>query len=108
MTPTELDPRSAGNLRRARRELIGDALARSVRRNPAREALRFEAHRWTYAELDAAANRVAHRLLALGLETGDRVAAYGRNSVVDDLPRNASGKLLKRELRERYKAEAGG
>ena len=80
MTPTELDPRSAANVRRARRELIGDALARSVRRNPAREALRFEARSWTYAELDAAANRVAHRLLALGLETGDRVAAYGRNS----------------------------
>lgn len=68
------------NARRAARNLIGDAFARSVRRNPEREALRFEARSWRYAELDLAANRVANRLLGLGLVAGDRVAAYGRNS----------------------------
>lgn len=80
MKQTVFDPRTTEQVRRARRDLIGDALARSVRRNPVREALRFESRSWTYAQLDAAANRVAHRLLGLGLAAGDRVAAYGRNS----------------------------
>ncbi|MFV0663039.1 acyl-CoA synthetase [Denitromonas sp.] len=80
MKASVFDPRTTEQVRRARRDLIGDALARSVRRNPAREALRFETRSWTYAQLDAAANRVAHRLLGLGLAAGDRVAAYGRNS----------------------------
>ncbi|RTL35938.1 MAG: acyl-CoA synthetase, partial [Rhodocyclaceae bacterium] len=68
------------DVRRASRNLIGDALHRSVRRNPGKEALRFQARSWSYARLDAAANRVANQLLGLGLQSGDRVAAYGRNS----------------------------
>ena len=68
------------DVRRAGRNLIGYAFARSVRRNPEREALRFEGRSWRYAQLDRAANRVANRLLGLGLAVGDRVAAYGRNS----------------------------
>lgn len=68
------------DVRRSGRNLIGDAFARSVRRNPDRTALTFEPRSWTYAALDRGANRVAHRLLALGLRAGDRVAAYGRNS----------------------------
>ncbi len=68
------------DVRRAGRNLIGDAFARSVRRNPEREALRFEGRSWRYAQLERAANRVANRLLAMGLVAGDRVAAYGRNS----------------------------
>ncbi|MEO6354401.1 MAG: acyl-CoA synthetase [Burkholderiaceae bacterium] len=67
-------------IQQASRNTIGDALRRSVRRNPNSEALLYEDRRWTYAALDVAANRVAHRLLALGLKQGDRVAAYGRNS----------------------------
>ncbi len=67
-------------IERARRNLIGDALLRTVERYPAKEALRFSARTWTYAQLDKAVNRVANRLLALGLKKGDRVAAYGRNS----------------------------
>lgn len=68
------------DVRSASRNLIGDALHRSVRRNPGKEALRFQARSWSYARLDAAANRVANQLLGLGLQSGDRVAAYGRNS----------------------------
>src|SRR5207248_3794310 len=45
-----------------------------------RTALIFGERRWTYTELHLAADRVARRLLALGLLPGDRVAAYGRNS----------------------------
>lgn len=70
----------AATVRHARRDLIGDAFARSVRRNPEREALRFEGRSWRYDALDRAANRVAHQLLGLGLVAGDRVAAYARNS----------------------------
>lgn len=68
------------NIGQASRNTIGDALRRSVRRNPDKEALLYEDRRWTYAALDVAINRIAHRLLALGLKHGDRVAAYGRNS----------------------------
>ncbi|MEA2665074.1 MAG: fatty-acyl-CoA synthase [Candidatus Eremiobacteraeota bacterium] len=64
----------------ARRESIADALRRSARRDPARVALRFAERSWTYAALDAAANRVARRFTEAGLEPGQRVAAYGRNS----------------------------
>ena len=59
---------------------VGQILERSAARSPARTALIFGERRWTYAELDAGAGRVAARLLAQGLRPGDRVAAYGRNS----------------------------
>ena len=78
-------------IKRARRNNIGDALRRSVACNPEKDALIFGERRWSYAELDAGANRVANALrtrcervanalLARGLEKGDRVAAYGMNS----------------------------
>lgn len=73
---------SAGTaeMRRVTRNTIGDAVHRAVSKSPGKTALIFAERRWTYAELDAAANRVAHRLLGLGLARGDRVAAYGKNS----------------------------
>jgi fatty-acyl-CoA synthase len=64
----------------ARRDSIGAAVRRSVLRNGGKVALRFGPRTWTYTELDRAANRVAHRLLDAGLELGQRLAAYGRNS----------------------------
>lgn len=67
-------------VRRSRRNTIGDAVRRSSARNPEKEALIFGGRRWSYAELDAGANRVANALLAQGLEKGDRVAACGMNS----------------------------
>ena len=65
---------------RARRNTIGDALRRAARRFRDQEALRYGERTWSYRALDLAADRVAHRLLAAGLEPGERVAAYGRNS----------------------------
>ncbi len=62
------------------RNTIGDLIRRSARRFPARTALTFGERSWTYGELDAAAARVATGLRGLGLEPGDRVAAYGKNS----------------------------
>lgn len=69
-----------GEISRARRNTIGDAVRRSAAREPGKDALVFGGRRWTYAELDAGANRVANALLSRGLEKGDRVAAYGTNS----------------------------
>jgi fatty-acyl-CoA synthase len=62
------------------RSTIGDLLRRSARRFPNKHALLFEERSWTYRELDEATDRLAGRLSALGLQKGDRVAAYGRNS----------------------------
>src|SRR5699024_3181557 len=62
------------------RNTIGDLIHRSARRNPEQVALHFANRRWTYRELDEASNRLARQLLGAGLEKGDRVAAYGRNS----------------------------
>jgi fatty-acyl-CoA synthase len=59
---------------------VGQVLTRSAARAPDRTALVFGARTWTYAELDRAVGRVAARLLAAGLQPGDRVAAYGKNS----------------------------
>lgn len=63
-----------------RSSTIADLLRRSAARHPDRLAVRFESREWTYAELDTAVTRAAAHLLGLGLEHGDRVAAYGRNS----------------------------
>ena len=59
---------------------VAGVLERSARRLPHKLALTFADRRWTYAELDRAVGRVAARLLALGFEKGDRVAAFGKNS----------------------------
>ncbi|GAA5171227.1 acyl-CoA synthetase [Pseudonocardia eucalypti] len=59
---------------------VADVPARSARRTPDRVALRFAGRTWTYRELDDAVSRAAAVLLGLGLDKGDRVAAYGKNS----------------------------
>ncbi len=63
-----------------RSSTVADILRRSAARHPDRVALRFAGREWTYAGLDAAVTRAAAHLLSLGLEQGDRVAAYGKNS----------------------------
>ena len=55
-------------------------LRRSAARFPDRIALTFADRRWTYAELDAAVDRVATMLGGRGLDDGARIAAYGVNS----------------------------
>ena len=65
---------------RARRNTVGDALHRIAHRERSTLALRFADRSWSFAELDAAADRLARHFADLGLRPGDRVAAYGRNS----------------------------
>src|SRR5260370_8361451 len=62
------------------RVAIGDLLHRTARRHPSRIALTEGERKTTYAELDAAANRFAHFLLSLGLESGAKVATICNNS----------------------------
>ena len=65
---------------RARRDTVSDAFHRAARRHRDRLALTFGERRWSFAALDRAAGRVAAGLVAAGLEPGDRLGAFGRNS----------------------------
>ena len=75
-----MDGMETGTTMRARRDTIGDAVRRAAAKFRDREALVFLDRRWSFAAIDRAASRIAHRLLESGLRPGDRVAAYGRNS----------------------------
>lgn len=59
---------------------VGRLIERTASRLPDKLAITFADRHWSYAELDRAVGRVAAQLLARGLEPGDRVAAFGRNS----------------------------
>ncbi len=59
---------------------IDGALRASARRLRTAEALTFQEHEYTYAELDAAVDRVAAALAGLGLTKGDRFALMATNS----------------------------
>jgi acyl-CoA synthetase (AMP-forming)/AMP-acid ligase II len=58
----------------------GDLLARNARDYPDKIGLIFENKRFTWNELDTRAKAFAHSLLEMGLERGDRVAIYAKNS----------------------------
>ncbi len=54
-------------------------LESSARQRPGKTALVVGKSQWTFAQLEASANRMAHALLAEGVERGDRVAIYLEN-----------------------------
>ncbi len=56
-------------------------LEHSAAREPGKIALVCGQQRLTYAEIEAASNRLAHGLIAAGVARGDRVAVYLDNSV---------------------------
>jgi fatty-acyl-CoA synthase len=60
---------------------VGAVLEEAAERWGERDALivRHQGIRWSYRELDAAADRMAAGLLALGLEPGDRVGIWSPN-----------------------------
>ncbi len=61
--------------------LVQDFLKHSAARQPDKVALIHGAQRFTYAEIDSMANRLAHALIAQGVVRGDRVAVHLPNSV---------------------------
>jgi long-chain acyl-CoA synthetase len=56
--------------------LVHDFLEQSAQRTPDKTALVFERRRWTYAQIDARANQLAHALRERGVARGDRVALF--------------------------------
>ncbi|MEU8376613.1 non-ribosomal peptide synthase/polyketide synthase [Micromonospora sp. NPDC048894] len=60
---------------------IPDLFAAQVRATPAMPAVRFGERVLTYAELDAATNRLAHRLIACGVTTETRVGVLMERSL---------------------------
>ena len=60
--------------------LVQDFLQQSAARMPGKPALVCAEKRWTYAQLDNLANRMAGLLQAQGVKRGDRVAIYLNNS----------------------------
>src|SRR5215510_6515515 len=61
--------------------LLHHLLSESAARYPEREAISFKDRTITYSQLDKESNRLAHRLIALGLEKGDRVGLYFDRSI---------------------------
>lgn len=57
-----------------RDETLATLFARQARATPQAPAVRFRDETMSYAELDAAANRLAHRLRAIGVKPGTSVA----------------------------------
>ncbi len=63
------------------RTCLHELIARQVRRTPAAPAVRFEGRTLSYAELDGAANRLAHRLQRLGVGPEVRVGIHAERSL---------------------------
>ncbi|MET3288723.1 UNVERIFIED_CONTAM: acyl-CoA synthetase (AMP-forming)/AMP-acid ligase II [Brevibacillus sp. OAP136] len=59
---------------------IGSCLARNARRHPEKGALICEGRTWTYGEMNAEVNRLAHGLMRLGVTKGQKVAMMMKNS----------------------------
>lgn len=60
--------------------LVHEFLEKSALTLPAKTALICGGQRWTYADMDADANRLAHALMEGGVQRGDRVGVYGANT----------------------------
>ena len=61
--------------------LLHDHLVHAARRHPEKEALVVAKQRYTYAELDARSNQLAHALVKRGVGRGDRVLVFADNTV---------------------------
>ncbi|NPU85234.1 MAG: AMP-binding protein [Syntrophaceae bacterium] len=64
---------------RLHRQAVGDFLKRTAKRSPERIAFMFRDRVFTYARMDAAANRVCHGLQDMGLKKGDCLAILSQN-----------------------------
>jgi fatty-acyl-CoA synthase len=77
---TAFDDTLTASIARARRHTLGDVLWRSAARAPDKTALVDRDLRQSYAELDAAVNRVANALAGRGVSKGDRIALLSHNN----------------------------
>ncbi|CAM3851137.1 acyl-CoA synthetase [Mesobacillus zeae] len=59
---------------------IGSYVAQNARKYPGKLAIECEGRRYTYRELNAEVNRLAHGFLAMGVEKGEKVALMMKNS----------------------------
>ncbi|MDN5794005.1 MAG: AMP-binding protein, partial [Brevibacterium aurantiacum] len=59
---------------------VADIVRRSAGRFGTDVAVEFGDRIWTYSALDTAVTAVARELMSLGVQQGDRIAAYGKNS----------------------------
>ncbi|MFL5537559.1 MAG: amino acid adenylation domain-containing protein, partial [Longimicrobiaceae bacterium] len=62
------------------RGAVHETFATHAAQSPEALAISDAAETWTYAELDAAANRIAHRLIDCGVRPGHVVAVYAHRS----------------------------
>ncbi|HEY0022717.1 MAG TPA: non-ribosomal peptide synthase/polyketide synthase [Longimicrobium sp.] len=62
------------------RGAVHEVVAARAMATPHALAVEDPRERWTYAELDAAANRIAHRLIDCGVKPGNVVAVYAHRS----------------------------
>ncbi|MEN1968601.1 acyl-CoA synthetase [Lentibacillus sp. N15] len=68
-------------LQRARRNTLGDLLARTRDRTPDKLAFMYQDKQVTYAELDALVNQTACAFLAKGMTKGEMVTVMSKNSL---------------------------
>jgi len=60
---------------------FGQQLKMNAKKYPSTVALKDQDRRFTYPETNQRVNRLAHRILALGLSKGDKVAVFMENSI---------------------------
>ncbi|WP_404451572.1 acyl-CoA synthetase [Virgibacillus necropolis] len=68
-------------LERARRNTLGDLLARTRDREPDKPAITYDEHRLTYAELDDIVNQTAHAFIERGMQKGQMITVMSKNSL---------------------------
>jgi len=61
--------------------LLQDFLHRSAQRLPTKEAVVCQKKRFTFAEVEAQSNALAHTLAANGVQRGDRVVVFADNTI---------------------------
>jgi amino acid adenylation domain-containing protein len=69
------------DLHRSATPLLHDYLEAAAARSPEKTALVARQQRFTYGDLDARANALAHALINAGVERGDRVVVFADNTV---------------------------
>ncbi|WP_106498197.1 acyl-CoA synthetase [Lentibacillus sp. Marseille-P4043] len=68
-------------LQRARRNTLGDLLARTRDRTPEKLAIKYEDEHLTYAELDDLVNQTARAFLQKGMQKGEMITVMSKNSL---------------------------